>query len=311
MSASPEFQEQIVLRLLQAASDGQTVPAGGHVVEDEERLACWEAGLLPPSQRDEMLAHLARCPRCRSELAAMVRQGHLSFVQPDLEPECPARAFPTRRYPFWSWTLLAAAASLLLAVGLLTRPISRPRPPTAVQGIEPGSALAMRGKITDYGYLLDGQSATKGFVPSNSALEQERQQLLATLETDPANRIVRLAYGEVLLRLDQPRQAFEVFEEMVRADSGDLAARLGLGLAKFLGGQVAEALGHFQAVLAVDPDNIAAKLNAAACLARLGRTREAIQYWRELLLVINDPQLRFQIQQTLEVTTQSGSTVPP
>ena len=48
---SESSEDEVVLRLLRTASDGQSLPAEGHFVDDEEMLACWEAGLLTTPQR--------------------------------------------------------------------------------------------------------------------------------------------------------------------------------------------------------------------------------------------------------------------
>jgi hypothetical protein len=298
-SRPPDHDRDVVLRLLRAASDGQAIPAEGHLVEDEETLACWEAGLLTPRQRQEIVAHLAECPRCRRELAGMMRRGEFQWIEP--EPEVtPARAAGRRRLVA-VWLPLAVAASLLVAVGLLGR---RSWVSGGRHGIEPGSALALRGKISDYGYLLDGQSAAKGFAPANAELERQRQALRAATEADPDDRTARLAYGEVLLRVDEPAEAARVFAPLVGADPRDPAARLGLGLARFLGGEIAEAWAEFEAVLAVDPGHTAARLNAAACLAQLGRPAEAERYWKQVLAVTTDAELRARIEQTMRLVRE-------
>ena len=237
-------EDEVVLRLLRTASDGQAVPAEGHFIDDEETLACWEAGLLTTPQRAQIVAHLADCPRCRRELAGMIRRGemHWAPTEPAVTPAPQAERHRSIRV----WLSLAVAASLLLAVGLLGGRWWRP---DGVGGIASGSALAMRGKITDYGYLLDSQSVAKGFAPLDAALERHRKELLATIQAQPAARTSQLAYGELLLRLDEPAEAARVFEQLVQTDQQDLAGRLGLGLAWFLKGQTGEVLVEFQVVL--------------------------------------------------------------
>jgi hypothetical protein len=144
---SESSESAVVLRLLRTASDGQVLPAEGHIADDEEALACWEAGLLTPRQRAQIIAHLADCPRCRRELAGMIRRGEMQWAQ--TEPAVIPAPVADRRRAVTVWLSLAVAASLLVAVALLGWRSWRPG---GAEGIAPGTALAMRGKITDYGY---------------------------------------------------------------------------------------------------------------------------------------------------------------
>lgn len=297
-SRKSEYDRDLVLRLLRAASHDQPIPAESHLVDDEELLACWEAGLLTSRQRTEIVAHLADCPRCRHELAGMIRRGDMQWGEPEPESATVCASAADRRRSLSVWLSLAVAASLLAAASLLGWSAWRPG---GGRGIEVGSALAMRGKITDYGYLLDGQSVAKGFAPLDAELERQRKELLAAMEVKPGDRVARLTYGELLLRLDEPAEAAGVFEELVEAAPREPSGRLGLGLARFLQGRTAEALIEFQAVLQSEPENVAAKLNAAACLAQLQRTAEAERYWRKVLGQTTDAELRNRIEQTLRL----------
>lgn len=296
---TPSQEHEIVLHLLQTASAGQPIPAEGHVVDDEELLACWEAGLVTPGQRGEILAHLAACPRCRNRLAEMARRGQIEWAEPESQSR-PSPAVAPRRTPA-SWVRLAVAASILVAVGLIGLMAWRPG---ASRGIPSGSALALRGKVTDYGYLLDGQSATKGFMTFDPELERQRKTLEEAVRQRPEDAAAWTAYGELLLRMDKPRQAAAAFEEVLKLNPGDPAGRLGLGLAKFLEGRLPEALAEFEAVLQADPTETAAKLDAAACLARLGRPDEAEQYWCDVLAHTQDAKLRRQIEDTIRLTRE-------
>lgn len=321
MSVPSQFEMQRVLRLLQAASVAQDAPAEGHITEDEQLLACWEGALLTPHQRAEIIAHLAKCPRCRAELAAMVRQGQLQWMPPAAEAMVPSGLRPPARGWLGPKVWLAVAATLVVVTGLgfwawgLHHTPRQARlatgPAMARRGIEPGSPLWLRGKITDYGYFADGQSAIKGFVPVNAALKREREELLAALAKEPGNRALRLGFGELLLRMEEPDEAAQVFAELVRDDPHDAAGRLGLGLACFLEGKPDEALEHFEAVLAEDPRNTAAQLNAAACLARLGKTSEAVRYWERLLPEVQDAALRGQIEQAIRHHAKRETSMTP
>jgi len=54
-----------------------------HPMDDEDLLLDWSAGDLPAERHEQLLDHLAACPACRREIAAMVRAGAL--VLPDVE----------------------------------------------------------------------------------------------------------------------------------------------------------------------------------------------------------------------------------
>ena len=300
MNLLPE--RKIVMRLLRTASAGQPVPVEGHVVDDEELMACWESGLLVPRQHEEILDHLAACPQCRRKLAEMIRRGNLQIAEPEpvavpLSVSAPTARSGTR------WLRHALAACLLVAVGIVGWTLWLTG--TSL-GIPSHSALAIRGKVTDYGYLLDGQSvATKGPM-FDTSLDRRQRELEQALKAKPDDRINRLDYGEVLLQQQQPAEATEVFQRILDATPYDPAAQVGLGLARFQQKRFDDALEQFEAVLQAMPDNLGAKLNAAACLARLGRTAEAIRYWREAIAETQDVVLRAHIEQAI----RNGSVRP-
>ena len=49
-------------------------------------------------------------------------------------------------------------------------------------------------------------------------MERQRKELLAAIQAQPADRTSQLAYGELLLRLDEPAEAARVFEQLVQTD---------------------------------------------------------------------------------------------
>ena len=293
MSKLPEHD--IVMRLLQTASAGQPVPTEGHVVDDEELLACWEAGLVAPSGREAIYAHLAKCPRCRRELGEMIRHGNLEFTAPDPIAAPLIRSTSTTT-SHARWLSLALSLCLLIVVGMVGWTLWKP---SISSGIPSHSALAMRGTITDYGYLLDGQSVVTKGPMFDKTLDRRQHELEQSVKAKPDDRNLRLDYGETLLRQQQPDRAIEVFQEILDSSPKDVAAWLGLGLAQFQQGRVEQALDQFDMVLKADPTFIPAKLNAAACLARLGRTAEAIRYWREAISETQDVVLRAHIGQAI------------
>jgi tetratricopeptide (TPR) repeat protein len=131
-------------KILRMASEMQPVPEGGHFTDDEELLTCLSSGLLGPGERQQIIDHLAICPRCRKELTEMIRRGVIEFAEVDNEQinqESWLRTKTTastpiqvlsRKKPRWqtaNWIPLAVAASIVIALGglwwLLSPPDSR------------------------------------------------------------------------------------------------------------------------------------------------------------------------------------------
>ncbi len=54
-----------------------------HPVDDEDRLLDWSLGDLGPDRHRQLVDHLAACPACRQEIAAMVRLGILELHVPE------------------------------------------------------------------------------------------------------------------------------------------------------------------------------------------------------------------------------------
>jgi hypothetical protein len=242
---TPEQQRDAVLRLIRTASNRQPPPAQGHVLDDEELLACWEAGLVSAVQREEIVTHLADCPNCRHRLAEMVRCGEIDWAEQEVSPPVSVPASTAvrsgrRRSP---WVAVAVAASIFVVLGTFGWLNWGPRSPG---GIPSGSALALRGKVTDYGFLLDGETATKGaFAVVDPALRRRQAELLSALQANPAEVAKQIEYGEVLLRVEEPEEAAKVFQELLKAKPRDAAGHMGLGLARFLQGRLDDALSEF------------------------------------------------------------------
>jgi tetratricopeptide (TPR) repeat protein len=87
---SQSARERWMLEILRRAVDHGPPPTTGHLVgdgwEDDERLACWEEGLLSASQHAEIIDHLAQCPTCRRSIAEMIRTGRLTLKSTAADP---------------------------------------------------------------------------------------------------------------------------------------------------------------------------------------------------------------------------------
>lgn len=134
-------REDWLHRSLRAALDTAPPPESPHPVDQVDLLLDWCEGALSPDALAELHGHLARCPACRREVAAMIRAGALPL--PGLADEASEEARSAtdqqvRPHPATSpssispspssrgWLRLALAASVLIALGglswLLTAP---------------------------------------------------------------------------------------------------------------------------------------------------------------------------------------------
>jgi len=91
----------------------------------------------------------------------------------------------------------------------------------------------------------------------------------AYLQRDPQNEPVRVALGNALLRLNQPRAAAEVLAKAVRLNPRDTDALTYLAVAEAVQGSHGKALEILQGAAAANPDH-------ALCRINLGITHEAL-----------------------------------
>ncbi len=170
-----------------------------HPIDDEDLLLDWSAGDLPAERHEQLLDHLAACPACRREIAAMVRAGALvlphvdaSFVVPPLGGEDrlkPALPTPVSERPGYvaparRWRqrtvfalIVALAASLLLvfARGLFDTGPRRGGTPIAMaqRDLEQGRTSEAFNRIDDYLSQADQLTVTA----------DDRRQAAAILES--------------------------------------------------------------------------------------------------------------------------------
>lgn len=97
-----------------------------HVV-DEDLLLRWSAGELGTAEEASLLGHLADCPQCRREVAAMVRIGALILPEPPTEEDPlltrpvagAAEAMPARRAMRRRRTTVLAIVSVVAVLALV------------------------------------------------------------------------------------------------------------------------------------------------------------------------------------------------
>jgi len=186
---STPVNDRWMLEILRRADRGRPVPSTGHVVrddrwEDEELLACWEAGLLTPGQLQELTNHLAACSSCRRRVSAMIRSGRLNL--PEVIAEAPSEPAPklivapsvsVPQVPWWrsrQFYGLAMAACLLVGVSsalwfysatgpervlaLAESHLRAGRPEAALQNIEPLLAGRLPARLAAQAKTLLGEA---------------------------------------------------------------------------------------------------------------------------------------------------------
>jgi tetratricopeptide (TPR) repeat protein len=123
---SDSKRQQIARSILEDALNlptGESGTMSGHVSDDEELLLDWVVGDLSVQQHRSIVDHMADCPSCRREIAAMVQAGAL--VLPEAESEEPPSIHEapsaivsspvTRKSRGPTYAVTAAAAAILVA----------------------------------------------------------------------------------------------------------------------------------------------------------------------------------------------------
>jgi tetratricopeptide (TPR) repeat protein len=123
-------------------------------------------------------------------------------------------------------------------------------------------ALVEAGRLTDFGFELDGTQARGGLAPAG--LDRARA-ILDSIESESVEVLLNRAH----LRLTQ-RDYVGATRDFTRAAELaplDTLPILGLGLAAYLQGDTALAETRFRNCLELDPGNLAAQINLAMTLA--------------------------------------------
>lgn len=123
-------------------------------------------------------------------------------------------------------------------------------------------------------------------------LEDARGHFARALELGPGNAPARLRLGEVLLGLNEPREARAAFEPLVDDERYAAAARTGLGRVELAAGDPQRAVAHLRAVLELEPQAGSVHNALGTALRRLGRHDEAREHFERKSsgeVVFDDP----------------------
>jgi tetratricopeptide (TPR) repeat protein len=142
-------------------------------------------------------------------------------------------------------------------------------------------ALALVGRLSDFGYDMDGVAARDADPAGPSEQLGHAYDLLAGCGSD--DDTVVLNRGHVLLALGRPGPALAEFETVTARSPRQPLAWLGAGLAHFLLNDPAGAERDFRACLDLDAGNVAARINLAMTLEERGAAEAALAEWQRLL----------------------------
>ena len=151
----------------------------------------------------------------------------------------------------------------------------------AVRHMPEQVALACNGRLSDFGYRIDGVVARALGESPGRAAAQQAEELLAGLGDQ--NIDVVLNRGHARLALDDPQAALVEFQKAVAAAPEQPLAWLGQGIAHYMRDDYPAAENDFRQCLRLSPHLVAAKINLAMTLDEQGRTDQSLPLWKSLL----------------------------
>lgn len=313
MTDTHSHDDQLLARILQAASSQTESPAESEHVNDES-LALFVDGSLTGTERDELLQHLDVCADCR-QTAAWLLSDQPPVTRPQTETTPPrARSFrvvlSVAALALVTVTIFAlrppkgadqvaarktydSAAELLVLSNfdqvetMLAAARQRGAWSPALSSLEaqvirrmPAPlALAQSGRLMDFGYDVGG--VTPRALPDDFEGRLKSAQS-ALADAGEADVRVLLNRGHVLLSLRKAEAARREFHAAVKLEPNDALAWLGLGLANFMNEDFTEAEEAFRHCLRIDSHQIAAQFNLAMTLEEAGQPERALEVWKAL-----------------------------
>ena len=157
-------------------------------------------------------------------------------------------------------------------------------------------ALSSAGRLTDFGYDVDGTAArgteaAVGLREAGQLLTQARSESLELL----------LNRGHLEITAGEPEKAAIDFQRATELAPEQIWGWLGLGLTQFLQQNFAAAEATFRTCLQIEPGNINASINLAMTLQEQDRLLEAIAIWESLQQQNLSPSEKALVERALDI----------
>lgn len=200
-----------------------------HPVNDDELLIRWSLDELDKTEHKQIVAHLAECPYCRRELAAMIKAGALTLPEPAdagqenalVQSTVPLESCytkPTSRRNL-QITLAALAASLLVAAiwGL------------SQQATENGSVVAMAQRDLKNGRPSEAFGRMEQYLDTNEKLDADTRSEANRLLEESGYQLASKAFSDGDDNTERVSRLLDI-EDRVARRAGSSARLLNLRL---------------------------------------------------------------------------------
>jgi tetratricopeptide (TPR) repeat protein len=321
----------IVPLLRRLDADRAEAAPGDH--PDPELLAQFALGQLDPEEGADVVGHMVECVGCRQAVALLLSppaplvatrgsrvSSHASRVWLRaglLAGSCAAAVFlvatalsvwprpPTEAQVYAQADALLRQGDFPAVQALLADAERRGVRSDRLRNLEAQAAremagpvaLAVAGRLSDFGFDLDGVVARGAKDSAPPAQLRKAQELLAGCGSDEDG--VVLNRGHVLLTLGEPARARAEFEMVAARSPREPLAWLGVGLADYLLQDFAAAERAFRTCLSLDPANVAARINLAMTLEERGEREQARAEWQRVLAAPLAPEDRAKIERAV------------
>lgn len=119
----------------------------------------------------------------------------------------------------------------------------------------------------------------------------------AALAIDSSNTDARIGLASILIEgKGEVMPGVKLLLEVVAQDSMNVTANLRLGRLSMMNGEYANVVKRMTRVLETEPDNIEALVSTGNAWQALGNAEEAAKYWRAALPLIEDEELKRQLE---------------
>ncbi|HVT46102.1 MAG TPA: tetratricopeptide repeat protein [Thermoanaerobaculia bacterium] len=255
-----------------------------------ETMAAFAEGRLAGEDTSQLAEHLSQCRECYALFAATAE-----FVEEERPEE---EALP--REGFRPWPLLAAAAVLILTIGVVLIML-RPRADTMTGLVAAANDLPYRmttGRLSGDFERRPLLSTTRAADDPSQDPEWMKLQGAVSRSLEPESGAGAQEQAAALLLIGRNDRAIQILRDVVKREPRNAAAWNDLSVALLEQGKsaqnpdmIAEALTAAETALGIDDELPEAIFNRAVILEEIGRLDEAAAVWNRYLTV--DPRSRW------------------